>query len=199
MLLIVVLFSNFPLLLLENPFNAVQYFSFNDGLDNLVQGVKGNAYHMSGSQRLLLVENNRTTCIYNPSLCSNGYSISVWLNVIKSNIEQYYISNGGHTSSSYGIAVVAVVWPMGNDIIAYIDGVEIPPSDKVYDMKTYSTVSTSYNNYYIGGMNTNLLPQYLGKGDIDELMIWDSQLTKETVKEIFLEGENNIEIFITFT
>ena len=77
------------------------------GNPNLVTGKVGKATYLDGNTYVDL-GNIRYICFGLPDLCSDGYSLALWMKKPKVTTESYYISSGGQTTNSYGICVSAL-------------------------------------------------------------------------------------------
>ena len=75
----------------------------------LVKGVRGNALYMDGTANgVVNMGTFRDNCFYNPNLCPQGFTMSFWLYMYSLPLSanaRCYISNGGQTKYSYGVAV----------------------------------------------------------------------------------------------
>ena len=81
----------------------------------LVPGKRGNALYTNGIDQRVNLGNQRDSCMGDLSKCNNGFVMAMWLQVHKytepdepgfKTTEEYYISSGGHTSHSMGVALL---------------------------------------------------------------------------------------------
>ena len=84
------------------------YTGATSGTVSLVPGKLGKAVCTGGYGSSIDFGDLRGTCFGYPDLCDQGYTISLWLRrsqIAADAVSQFYISNGGHTSESYGISM----------------------------------------------------------------------------------------------
>ena len=78
---------------------------------SLAAGVDGQAMFFDGSDQSVDLGRHGYECFGNLSLCTQGYTLLFWFKygttkpLYSPNIEYYYISNGGQTKYSFGVAV----------------------------------------------------------------------------------------------
>ena len=77
----------------------------------LVGGVRGQALYFNGIDQRVDLGNQRHNCMGDLRKCNNGFVMAMWLQMHKydepgRNTDEYYISNGGHTMRSIGVALL---------------------------------------------------------------------------------------------
>ncbi len=76
------------------------------GAIKVTEGKIGQALYTDGATQYVSFGNHRDKCVSNLQLCSDGLSIALWLKTEDmGEYGQYYISNGGKTYQSHGIAL----------------------------------------------------------------------------------------------
>ena len=167
----------------------------------LVPGKLGKALSLGNNNAFLDLGQLRDNCFGMPDLCSNGYSITMWLNrqdVLSG--ESYYFCSGGQTGASYGISIhgktgsqlqfdikTKTNWYRLTKVISTNTWHHIGFTwseatllkayvDGQYvgqsTKQAYSRSSTSLNNFYIGKPNN--ANKFYGKAILDEILFWDS-------------------------
>ena len=77
----------------------------------LIRGVRGQALYVNGIDQRVNLGNQRHNCIGDLNKCNNGFGMAMWLRMHKYDEpgkykDEYYISSGGHTFNSMGIALL---------------------------------------------------------------------------------------------
>ena len=81
----------------------------------LVRGKRGKALYTNGINQRVNLGNQRDSCMGDLSKCNNGLVMAMWLQTHRYTEpdetgfytrEEYYISSGGHTSHSMGVALL---------------------------------------------------------------------------------------------
>ena len=77
----------------------------------LIRGVRGQALYVNGIDQRVNLGNQRHSCMGDLRKCNNGFVMAMWLQMHKYDEpgpynDEYYISNGGHTMKSIGIALL---------------------------------------------------------------------------------------------
>ena len=77
----------------------------------LVSGVRGQALYFNGIDQRVNVGNQRDNCVGDLRKCNNGFVMAMWLQMHKYDEpgrynDEFYISNGGHTVWSMGVALL---------------------------------------------------------------------------------------------
>ena len=83
----------------------------------LMRGKRGHALYTNGIDQRVNLGNQRHNCMGDLSKCNNGFVMAMWLQVHKYDEEgyfndEYYISNGGHTTHSICVALFMREWKM---------------------------------------------------------------------------------------
>ena len=79
-----------------------------DGDVVLREGKVNNALYTNGIDQWVNIGNHRDKCLGNPSLCSKGFVMVLWLKAhvhVTDNNNEYYINCGGHTSKCVGMSL----------------------------------------------------------------------------------------------
>ena len=77
----------------------------------IVPGKTGNALKTNGLGQCLDLGNQRDTCMGNLDNCKLGFAMGMWLQIHRydepdTDTDDYYITNGGHTDRSMGVALL---------------------------------------------------------------------------------------------
>lgn len=176
-----------------------------------VEGVRGNGLYLDGTGFVNL-GNSRDSCFFLPDLCPDGFTMAFWLNIYpKAGTDLYYISNGGQTTSSFGIAVwwsnglgvsvkTKLFWqtvaniPFKKNVWNYVVFTRIPGRVvRVYLNGTFAKQTTdtfddnqptsSFNNYLFGAPNNanNFLQ---GEAVLDDILFWEHVKDPQFIKTL---------------
>ena len=182
---------------------------------SIVQGKLGKALSISqtaGGDTSVDLGAIRDNCFGDPSLCSEGLTLSFWINRASTNGATYYICNGGQTGASYGISSSS----KSNGIIHFaiktkthwftIDSNSVTmgnwhhvviswPHDKRFKLyvdgeyidqsneEVRAISSTQYNNFYLGKPNNG--DMYFGTVIFDEILFWDSPKEANFITDLY--------------
>ena len=99
----------------------------------LVRGRRGKALNANGLDQWLDLGNQRDTCMGNLDNCHRGFAMAMWLQMHRydepgTDNDDYYITNGGHTDRSMGVALLM----REKNIVAYF-----PTTSKLWEV-TYT-------------------------------------------------------------
>ena len=73
----------------------------------LVPGKRNKALYTNGLDQWVDLGNQRSNCMGNLSKCDNGFVMAMWLQMHPYDTStKYYITSGGHTSRSIGVALL---------------------------------------------------------------------------------------------
>jgi hypothetical protein len=150
-------------------------------------------------------------------LCTIGYTFAFWINRAHTGGGAYYISNGGHTSSSYGMScsaqsegkvyfavktktqtfslTIAVTMGSWQHVVmtwhpAHVLSVYLDGTLAGTSVVTDNLRQTSeHNNFYLGKPNN--VDSYFGDAHIDEILSWDIEKDAAFVQDL-LEFYKNI-------
>ena len=86
----------------------------------LVGGRRGKALYTNGLYQWVDLGDHRSNCMGNLDNCNNGLVMAMWLRIHRygdpgTDNDEYYITNGGHTERSMGVALLM----RGKNIIVY--------------------------------------------------------------------------------
>ena len=178
---------------------------------SLVTGKLGKALHIGIQQTYVDLGEIRDTCFGLLDLCPDGYTLSFWINRAWIDTPGCYISNGGQTSSSYGISVSVnangkVHFGLKTKYHWYKLDRPVPMESWHHIVMTWSPItmldvcmdgellgtsvkdantrtSSAYNNFRFGAPNN--VNRYFGEAYIDELLFWDSKKDPEFIQALF--------------
>ena len=182
----------------------------------LETGVIGNALHVGASTSYINLGPIRNTCFGFPDLCPRGFTLALWLKRTALGLthNRYYVSNGGQTSSSYGICIygknpnsigvslrtTAKRWriapipvPEGSWHHIMFTWSKSAHASAYVDGKLEGTqtspvdevcTSTIYNDFMLGTSNKSPVTK-TGDGLIDEMLFWDEWKPAEAVAEVY--------------
>ena len=73
----------------------------------LVPGKRNNALYTNGQDQWVDLGNQRSNCMGDLNKCENGFVMAMWLQMHPyDSSEKYYITSGGHTRQSMGVALL---------------------------------------------------------------------------------------------
>ena len=110
----------------------------------LVGGKKGKAIYTNGLDQWVNLGNQRANCMGNIENCNQGFVMIMWLRIHRYDDpgaynDEYYITNGGHTERSMGVALLM----REKNIVVYFR-----TASKVWEL-TYDTVPTLDTWYHV--------------------------------------------------
>ena len=185
---------------------------------SLVPGKLGQALDTGANSAYVeLGQEHRGTCFGTPDLCTNGYSLALWLyRRSYSSGEAYYVCTGGQTGSSFGISIhgkpdgklgfdfktkthwYRLTHPVTFNAWHHVAFSWTPTDNlKAYvDGKYVGTsgknpntrATTQWNTFFIGKPNNN--NWYYGSAYIDEILFWNSYKQASFFQTLFQFYEN---------
>ena len=182
---------------------------------SIVPGIIGNALYVSGSSATnVLLGERRDSCFWSPALCTNGYTMALWMKIgMKTGTELYYISNGGQASVSYGVSINLASGPSLRWAVKTHDSwwlVNCPITKNEWHHVSFAWKSdtgikaflngdecnddttatsntretSSYNDFYMGKPN-NAATQKGGEATYDELLFWPEYKDENFISALY--------------
>ena len=181
----------------------------------LVPGKRGRALYVNGVNQRVNLGNQRHNCMGDLEKCNNGFIMAMWIQMHKHDDTEYYISNGGQTHQSIGVAMT-----LRKRKIKAAFGTATRTWDSIYDadvdMQTWYHVVLAWDiatggKLYINGLlvshdqngstlTSNKQPKayvdfilgasnrdYKNPGEmtLDELRIWDAVMDDQDVLGVY--------------
>ena len=191
----------------------------------LEPGVVGKALHVGDINSYVNLGPIRNNCFGSPALCPKGYTLALWLKRKQSGSNpNYYISNGGQTSASYGIniygfnAVTIGIWLKTTTKLWKLF-LNVPEDIWYHVLFTWSESNGlfGYINGTLQGMVTVPVPKlrptttfndfvfgisnrFCDRGGvcfIDEMLFWDAWKPAQFVNLLFASYQQNTKAIIT--
>ena len=182
---------------------------------SIVPGIIGNALYVSGSSATnVLLGEQRDSCFWSPALCTNGYTMALWMKIgMKTGTELYYISNGGQASASYGVSINLASGPSLRLRVKTHDSwwsVNCPITKNEWHHVSFAWKSdtgikaflngdecnddttaasntretSSFNGFYMGKPNT-AVTQKGGEATYDELLFWPEYKDENFISALY--------------
>jgi len=187
------------------------------GSYNFVRGVVGNALYIPGDpDSNLYLGNRRDGCFWSPKLCTNGYTLALWIKIgPKKGKVLFFLTNGGHTKASYGISlhlkptnrlgfwlstskrifkVECIItrnkWFHLAVVWRYNKMLKAFIDGKICGSKVYGAQQivshTAYNGFYFGAENKGVKNELGGEATYDELLFWNEYKSETDIHNLFL-------------
>ena len=186
----------------------------------LIPGMRGQALYVNGIDQRVDLGNQRHNCMGDLSKCNNGFVMAMWLRMHKYDEpgpynHEYYISNGGQTINSIGIALLmrektllalfrteTRLWEIhyGNFYLQkwyhVVLAWSLTTGGKVYingALVSYNQEGKAGNNNRQGNTYVNFMlgdsnkdpPKFPGEMTLDELRIWDAVPDEQLVWALY--------------
>ena len=181
----------------------------------LVPGKQNQALYVNGIDQRVNLGNQRHSCMGDLSKCNKGFIMAMWIQMHNNDDTEYYISNGGQTYKSIGVAVMlrdkklrAVfrtathTWDLIHDGTVYLHTWyhivlvwNIAIGGKVYmngvlinhDQDGSRLASNQEPDAYVDFIlgATNWNFIYPGEMTLDELRIWDAVMNDQEIFNLY--------------
>ena len=181
----------------------------------LVPGKRGRALYVNGIDQRVNLGNQRHNCMGDLNKCNKGFVMAMWIQMHNNDDTEYYISSGGQTHKSIGVAMMmhdkklrtvfrtaTHLWDLTYDGTVYLHYWyhmvlvwNIAFGGKVYmngvvinqDHNGSSMTSNKWPNAYVDFIlgDDNRDFIYQGEMTLDELRIWDAVMDDQDILGLY--------------